>query len=120
MNIFDILVAKSLEQSVNEEDIDEAADNDIWAARFFDFRLVRIPNRTVSGKLDVKEPSRLVKIDWHCPYCGQIMDEPQLQTFTEDGITYQASVWNTLCGCQVKYNNLTALDDRMPERYSSK
>lgn len=113
MNIF----KHTLASAVAEEDEQEREANDMWAASFLDYRLVRIPNREANGRINQDEPSRLVKIDWHCPFCGRIMDEPELKTFSENGITYQASVWNTSCGCQVKYINLSPIDGELPIGY---
>lgn len=115
MNIF----RRTLASAVHEEEAQEREANDMWTASFLDYRLVRIPNRQANGKIDPNEPSRLVKIDWHCPFCKKLMDEPLLRSFTENGITYQASVWNTSCGCQVKYMNLSPIDGELPEGYRS-
>ena len=116
MNIF----KRTLASAVEEEDTAEREANDMWAASFLDFRLVRIPNRDSTGRIDANEPSRLVKIDWHCPFCGKLMDEPKLKTFSEGSVTYQASVWNTSCGCQVKYINLNPIDGELPNGYQNK
>lgn len=118
MNIFDMLKPQSLAESIAEESPEEKMANDAEVGVYLGYRLVLIPNRGTDGRLDPNEPSKLVKVDWHCPACGVTMQEPKVKTYTENSITYLASVWDTACGCKVRYSDLRSLDDRMPLGYT--
>lgn len=117
MNIFDLLKPQTLGESIAEESPDERQANDAAVGAYLGYRLVLIPNRGTDGRLDPNEPSKLVKVDWHCPFCGVLMQEPQTKTYNENSITYLASVWDTACGCKVRYSDLKSLDGKMPLGY---
>lgn len=71
--------------------------------RYNGFEMVTIPNRDNQGYL---LGAKSVLVEWKCPTCGEIMGDPVVKQFCEDGEFYSVHTWENDCGHVAKYNDL--------------
>ena len=64
---------------------------------------ITVTNRDKSGWL---HGTKNIVVKWDCPICGELMGEPKLKRFHEDGEWYSVHTWINECGHVAKYKEL--------------
>jgi hypothetical protein len=68
------------------------------------YKTITIPKRDQQGWL---YGTKQVTVLWKCTACGELMGDPKLQQFCEDGEWYSVHTWKNSCGHVAKYTGLS-------------